>query len=196
MGRGFDSLQGIQLYPGGGVLITIPMPDPVGSGQQLSRSCCQPLQGTEGLVPPLADPGEGGSRSEDVGAILRCGRAGDTIFRFGYLGGTPLHVADPGGVPPKGGAEDHGEAPKETSIWGMGIPPDSGGTKGSGAQGFGDVNPMEAEHGVTVHGHLAHHGNLHEREEAPGARIAKLWWDQDGMPLEGKRGYRDRETDI
>ena len=49
----------------------------------------------------------------------------------------------------------------------MGIPPDSEGTKGSGAQVVGAVHTMEVDHSGEVHRHLAHHGPLYGFGEAP-----------------------------
>ena len=46
------------------------------------------------------------------------------------MGVDPPHVADLGGVPPPGGAANHGEYPEETAGWEMVVPPDSRGAKG------------------------------------------------------------------
>ena len=77
----------------------------------------------ECVVPPLTDPGELGIRPENVRDILYCVSAGDTYLRVGYFGGDPPHGADPGGVPPPGGAENHRESPKATAVWGLAVPP-------------------------------------------------------------------------
>ena len=84
------------------------------------------------MGPPLTDTGDQGSGLEDVGAIMRCGYAGNTTIRVGDLGGDLSHGADPGGVPLPGSAENHGEATKATYGWGLGIPPYSTCAKGGG----------------------------------------------------------------
>ena len=40
--------------------------------------------------------------------MIRQGRAGDTAILVEELGGEYPHGAEPGGVPPLGGAENHG----------------------------------------------------------------------------------------
>ena len=83
------------------------------------------------MGPPLIYLGEGGSGSEYSREILRCGHTGDTALRVIKLGGDPPHgtVPEGGGVPPPGGAANHGEDPKSTYGWGMGILPDNKGAK-------------------------------------------------------------------
>ena len=60
----------------------------------------------------LADPGEGGNGPENNGGVLCHVCAGNTDIRIGDLGGDPPHDADPGGVPPPGGALNHKEYAK------------------------------------------------------------------------------------
>ena len=120
------------------------------------------------MGPPLADPGEGGRGSEDVTEILNIGCAGNTTVWVRDLGGNPLRVADPGGVPPPGGTANHREYPEDMAGWGMEIPSDSRVAKGGGDQGFGGVHQTEAEHSGLMYLHPAHHGPLPVSGEMPG----------------------------
>ena len=124
----------------------------------------------EFVVPPLTDPGEVGIRPENVRETLCCVNAGDTYPWVGYLGGDPPHGADPGGVPPPGGAENHRESPKATAVWGLAVPPDIGDSNGGGDGGAVVIHRTEAEHSGTVNFHLAHHGPLPRIGEAPGGK--------------------------
>ena len=74
----------------------------------MTGSCLQPPYFTEGVAPPLADPGEGGSIYEDVRAILHCGCSGEPVIWYGYSGGDPRMSRTPGGIPPLIGTITHG----------------------------------------------------------------------------------------
>ena len=65
------------------------------------------------------------------GVILRRFFRVTLLFGSYTLVVTP-HVVYPGGFLPLGVAENHREASKATAVWGVGIPPDSKGAKGSG----------------------------------------------------------------
>ena len=76
------------------------------------RHSHQPLKCTESVGPPLAYHGEKGSGCEDVGSFLCRIHPGDIVIWVRYMGGDPIHDADPGGVPPPGGASNHKEYAK------------------------------------------------------------------------------------
>ena len=124
----------------------------------------------EGKELPLVDPGEVGSGLEDVGLILRHGFSGNTAPRVRDLGGDPPHGADPGEVPPLGGTSNNWETPEATDGWGMGVIPGNRGAQGFRSQGVVGIHKTEAEHGVTFHLHLSHHGSMPGSREASGGQ--------------------------
>ena len=75
----------------------IPGLDTDGGVWRLVRFIQQPLKCTEGGGPPLAYPGEKGRGCEDVGSFIYRSHPGDIFIWVRYMGGDPMHDADPGG---------------------------------------------------------------------------------------------------
>ena len=55
-------------------------------------------------------------------------------------------------------------------IWRLGLPPNSGGTKGGGDRLVGGIHWTQEEYGGTVHFHLAHHEPMTGSAYAPGGQ--------------------------
>ena len=169
----------------------------VSSLRYLGRTLRHQLtEGTEGVGLTFADPGEVGSRYEEIRVFLNSGSPGESAIWVGDVGREgrdPLHGANPGGFHHRVARRITGISPQrqtdgiwnyfllEEDMWGAGLE---------------DMEVYIGRQQNTVAKYITTRPIMDlclEEERRQVERVSKQWWEHLYLRLEGAQGNKETE---
>ena len=134
---------------------------------------------------PIADPWAGGSVHTDFRAVLLGDGTGNTPFWVRNLGGDPRMAKTLGGFHHRVARGITGQLPRQQADGSWHYPPLA---DAMGEAGMEELETYIARRQNMVAQYIATRPILDlcpEAERCPGARVAKRWWEQEGLSLAG-----------